>query len=228
MIKFIPFMMVVALSLPSLVKAQAPGDVAVALDSDEAKLALAQCLVSESGWGRITEYSAISHLLARRWKRLHHSQPVLTFEAFTRQYCAVHRVAHPTPRQQWVRRLPWGDLEQNPGFPAAVAWQNYVRPWRTVLEFVEGFRNGEYRDPTPTADHWGGSMDGVPIGGRLLPAVVPSVDPTTVGRMVTLGNRFYDIDMGVRRRFLLSRRQYEQDRAAGVTSISVRRMMQGR
>ena len=181
--------------------------------------------MGEAGWGGITEYSAISHVLLRRWARLHQATPSLTFAAFTRRYCAVHRVPHPTPRQLWVRHLPWGELGEDPGFPASVNWQNFVRPWHTVQVFVGKFSRGEYRDPTPTADHWGGAMDGTPIGGRLLDQAVLSVDPDSEGRTVHLHNLYYDIDMGARRRFLLSRRQYAEDVAAGATTIPVDRMM---
>ena len=102
--------------------------------TDSARLALAQCLVGEADFGRVTEYSAISHLLVRRWER---RRSAVTLEGFIRQYCAVHRVSRPTPRQQWVRKLPMGTLEENPGFPPTVTWTNFVRPWDKVQEFVQ-------------------------------------------------------------------------------------------
>lgn len=185
--------------------------------TDSAQLALAQCLVGEADWGRNTEYSAISHLLVRRWERRRSS---VSLEGFIRQYCAVHRVSRPTPRQQWVRNLPLGPLEENPGFPPTVTWTNFVTPWNKVLGFVAGFIRGEYRDPTPNADHWGGAMDGTPIGGRLIPAAVPSVDPATQGRTVQLVNRFYAVDMAARRRHMEARRQYVRDLANGRAVVS--------
>jgi hypothetical protein len=185
--------------------------------TDGARLALAQCLVGEADWGRVTEYSAISHLLTRRWVKRLQSEPTLTFERLVRRYCAVHRVSRPSLRQQWVRKLPWGELESDPGFPSNVAWTNYVTPWREVREFVENFYEGVYSDPTPSADHWGGAMDGVPIGGRLLNRVVPSTDPETPGRSVQLTNRFYAVDMAARRRFILSQREYRRLTEAAAT-----------
>lgn len=184
--------------------------------------ALAQCLVGEADWGRVTEYSAISHLLLRRWERRIQASPTLTFERFIRQYCAVHRVSRPSARQQWVRALPWGDLDRNPGFPATVTWTNFVVPWRNVREFVEKFQTGIYADPTPTADHWGGAMDGVPLGGCILNQRVPSTDPETRGRVVQLVNRYYAVNMAERRRVQESHRQYLRDVAAGRSTISAR------
>lgn len=187
--------------------------------TENTKYALAQCLVGEAGWGRVTEYSAISHLLLRRWERRVQSSPTLTFEQFIRQYCAVHRIPHPSPRQQWVRDLPRGELDRNPGFPATVTWTNYIAPWRSVRNFVDRFQTGTYADPTPTADHWGGAMDGVPLGGRILSQLVPSTDPETHGRLVQLVNRYYVVDMSERRRIRASHQQYLRDVAAGTGPV---------
>lgn len=187
--------------------------------TDSARLALAQCLVSESGWERITEYSAISHLLVRRWERRRGS---VSLEGFIKQYCAVHRVPHPSPRQQWVLRLPMGTLTENPGFPSTVTWTNYVRPWNDAQLFVTKFMQGEYADPTPQAQHWGGAMDGTPIGGHLIPADVQSVDPATRGRMVHLVNLFYAMDMGERRRYLTLSRRPAQAAPVGQTVVPAR------
>lgn len=188
---------------------------------DETALLLSQCLVGEADWGRVTEYSAISHLLLRRWQLRRQTETELSFKRSIQQYCALHRTRSPSERQTTIKHLPTGKFWSDPGFPPTVSWVNYVQPWLGVQEFVYGFAHGTYADPTPTADHWGGAMDGIPLGGIRLSARVQSIDPETPGRTVTLVNHFYHVDMAVRRRILSRHRQHLRDVAAG-TVISAR------
>lgn len=188
----------------------------------ETALLLSQCLVGEADWGRVTEYSAISHLLLRRWQVRRQTETDLTFKRSIRQYCALHRTRFPSRRQTMIKHLPTGKFWSDPGFEPTVLWLNYIQPWLDVQEFVYQFAHGTYADPTPTADHWGGAMDGIPLGGTRLAARVVSVDPETIGRRVTLVNRFYNVNMVELRRIRTSRRQYLRDVASGVTVISAR------
>jgi len=138
--------------------------------SDSTRLALAQCLLGEAGWRRRTEHSAISHVLLRRWHRLGSG----SFEGRVRRYCSVHRTTQPTDRHQWVRNMPWGPLLEDPGLPAGVNWRNYIDDWDYVRTTVELFEKSALVDPLPRARHWGGAMDGIPVGG------VTGAEPWTV------------------------------------------------
>jgi hypothetical protein len=62
----------------------------------------------------------------------------------------------------------------------------------------------------PSAEHWGGHMDGVPVGGVLLARVVSSVMDT--GERVRLQNYFYRIDPELVRRYRAARREMEAGR----------------
>jgi len=178
--------------------------------SDSTRLALAQCLVGEAGWGTITEYVVIAHVLRKRWEAVI-KQPQYadwTFETMARKYCAVHRVSSPTPRQEWVRALPWGPLEGNPGFGGTVQWRYYARHWDRTREIVAKFENGEFEDPFPSATFWGGPMDHARLGDtdctrqpppqpqeqgkgcwQMLPGIVKSVEDGK--KPVQLQNYYY-------------------------------------
>lgn len=156
---------------------------------DSTRLALAQCFVGEAGWTARTEHAAMAHVLFRNYQRFARRNANATFEGRIRQYCAVHRVRTPTDRQQWVRALPWGPLEQDPGLPSVTDWRNWTRAWDYVRETVALFEAGDLEDPLPTAEHWGSLLDGVPRGGILLARTVNGEQ----GR-VQLRNYFYRID----------------------------------
>lgn len=215
---------------PAKIQAPAPDHIIPALDGqwdDETALLLSQCLVGEADWGRVTEYSAISHLLLRRWQLRRRVETDLTFKRSIQQYCALHRTRSPSKRQAMLKHLPAGKFWSDPGFEPTVLWLNYIKPWLDVQEFVYQFAHGTYADPTPTADHWGGAMDGIPLGGTRLPAQVRSVDPNTVGRTVTLANRFYNVNMAELRRIRSSHRQHLRNVASG-TPVSARLASRGR
>jgi hypothetical protein len=184
----------IAVGLLSLVLASRPAQAETAGEiewTDSTRLALAQCFVGEAGWGAITEYSAIAHILKRRWQSIQ-EQPKYadwTFERMVRQYCAVHRVGSPTPRQVWVRRLPWGPLEGDPGFEETVKWHYFATQWDKIRDAVTMFEAGELRDPMPRAAHWGGPMDhGRLKNVKLLPGIVKSLED---GKKIQLQNYFY-------------------------------------
>ena len=195
--------------------------------SDETKLELAQCWVGETDWGRATEKAIIAHILAKRWRRATgqplvdpvvigegapRPHPRVSFAYMLHRYCAVLHVRHPTDRQQWVRNLPWGELEQDPGFPSTVNWKNYVVPWRHVRELVDRFAAGDIPDPMPRAMHWGSPQDsictrrdaeGVCVffrarirGAVMLPRTIASIED---GEPVQLTNVIYALEGHVRR-----------------------------
>lgn len=174
--------------------------------NDSTRLALGQCLVGEAGWRNRTEHSVLAHVLERRWRMVRARRATYTFEQMVRSYCSVHRVSTPSPRQTWVRALPWGTLTSDPGFPATVDWNNYVGSWDFVRETVALFEAGTLTDPLPDAIHWGSGPDGVPIGGILLARTVSSVED---GEPVTFHNHFYDIDYAVVRAYRAYRRRLE-------------------
>jgi hypothetical protein len=151
------------------------------------KLALAQCFVAEAGWDEPTEWAAIGHVLMRRqrdsgWNLLR----------MIRQYCAVHRTTRPSPRQRYIRNLPWGDLTKNPGFPSSMELGRFSRLWGNVRAFTERFSLGVVSNPAPGARHWGGVMDRAIPGAMVLPSRVRGLDGSTV----ELRNRFYSIPAG--------------------------------
>ena len=162
--------------------------------SDSTRLALAQCLLGEAGWRRRTEHSAISHVLLRRWHRLGSG----SFEGRVRRYCSVHRTTQPTDRHQWVRNMPWGPLLEDPGLPASVNWRNYIDDWDYVRTTVELFEKSALVDPLPHARHWGGAMDGIPVGGVLLARSVGNV---------AMRNLFYAVDDALVQRIRAARRR---------------------
>jgi len=132
----------------------------------ETRTALAQCLVAEAGWRHRTEHAAIVHVLERRWHRAYRRNRRVTFEDTIRRYCAVHRRAD--VRRPWLKELDWAPMTEDPGFEATVTWTNYVDAWEYVRTTVELFEKDALPDPMPLARHWGGRMDGVPVGGVLL------------------------------------------------------------
>lgn len=178
--------------------------------SDSTRLALGQCLVGEAGWRNRTEHAIMAHLLERRWRNVRRSRPSYTFEQMVRRYCAVHRVREPSERQRWVRALPWGELTEDPGMGDSTNWRNYIPAWDFVRETVALFEADTLPDPMPAAEHWGGHMDGVPVGGVLLARVVSSV--MDASERVSLHNYFYRIDPEIARRYRAARRAVEAGR----------------
>jgi len=174
---------------------------------DSTRLALGQCMVGEAGWRNRTEHAAMAHTLRRNWQRFVATHPEARFEERVRQYCAMHRVTRPSPRQLWVRNLPWAVLEADPGMnPEQTDWRNWVDDWDYVRETVMMFEAGILPDPLPEAQHWGCSADGVPTGGVLLARTVRSES----GVSIRLNNYFYRIDPGVIRRIRAARRLLEE------------------
>lgn len=164
--------------------------------NDDTRLSLGQCMVAERRWDREdrTEHAAIAHVLLRRWRRYREMHPGSTysFDQMIRQYCAVHRASDPSPHQRWVRNLPWGPMETDPGMdPEETDWHNYTDDWDRTRETVTLFEQGELRDPLPHAMQWGSTSDGNPHGGSPLPRVVMSVGGR---RAVALLNWFYAED----------------------------------
>lgn len=157
---------------------------------------LARCLVAESDFGRITEYSAIAHVLARRWASAASRDPGKTFDDVIRRYCAALRTHEPSARQQWVLALPDGPMTSNPGFPSTVDWHNYSPKWDVTRGFVRDWGRGAMRNPLPLAEHFGASTDHPPLGAVMLPRTVASI---VTGKMMLLGNTFYRIDQQLRR-----------------------------
>jgi len=157
---------------------------------------LGRCLVAESDFGRLTEYSAIAHVLARRWASAASRDPSKTFDGMIRRYCAVLRTSSPSPRQEWVLALPDGQMTSDPGFPSTVDWRNYAPKWDVTRQFVRNWAAGQMRNPLPLAEHFGGGMDHPPLGAVMLPRRVRSI---ITGKLVLLGNTFYRIDQALRR-----------------------------
>lgn len=162
----------------------------------ETRYDLARCLVAEADFGRLTEYSAISHVLARRWQGAVERNPAATFGGVVRRYCAALRTRDPSPRQRWVLNMPDGQMTEDPGFPSTVNWRNYASKWDETRDFVDDWGRGEMRNPLPLAEHFGGSMDHPPLGAVMLPRHVRSI---INGEIVLLGNTFYRIDQELRR-----------------------------
>lgn len=162
---------------------------------ESTRLALGQCYVAEAGWRNRTEHAAMGYVLIRRWQRYLDAHPgsSYTFEQMIRQYCAVHRTSSPSPHQRWVRNLPWGTMEVNPGMdPAETDWRNWVDDWDYVRETVAMFEAGELADPLPGAMHWGSTADGNEHGGIPMPRVIVSIVETD--EPVALRNHFYALE----------------------------------
>lgn len=119
----------------------------------EAQLWLARALVAEAGWNAPDDHAAIAWVLQRRWQHLHVRWSGLRFVTVVRAYCAGlgHQPAS-SPRQRWLRRLPWGD-------PLG-RLARYRERWAWVRDFVLAWGRGEILDPCARgAMHWGGHMD---------------------------------------------------------------------
>lgn len=120
----------------------------------EAKLWLARAMVSEAGWTAHRDHAALAWVLVRRWQIIQMRWPEIRFVAVVRRYCAGLRMEMRalTPRQRWVRELPWGPPQRN--------LSRYERKWDAVREYVERWGAGYVADPCGgDADHWGGRID---------------------------------------------------------------------
>jgi len=197
--------------LPTRAVAQDRTDNAPQIEwTESTRLALAQCLVAEVGWRHRTEHTIIAHVLERRWRRAIRRNPRITFENTIRSYCAMHR--HADVRRPWLVVLTWAPMVGDPGFEATVTWTNYIDAWEYVRTTVELFEKGALVDPLPLARHWGGRMDGVPLGGVLLARSIGSVE---------LKNLFYAVDDALVRRIRAARRR------APATGVVSARLAQG-
>lgn len=87
-----------------------------------------------------------------------------------REYAAVgdprpSRIKRMRARQKDIRAMPWGDLSEIPGHVmksnkhAKLAMFNLH--WAETREFVQRWADGEFSDPCPRANHWGGRGDSV-------------------------------------------------------------------
>jgi hypothetical protein len=206
MIKWLVLMGGVLALSPDVQAQDEPAEVQITWD-DSTRLALAQCLVGEAGWRNRTEHAIIAHLLERRWRQVMGRHPTWTYERMIRRYCSVHRVREPSARHRWVRALPWGEMTVDPGLGTATDWRNYIAAWDFVRETVAMFEAGTLPDPMPDAEHWGGHMDSVPLGGVLLARVIRSIEDRST--RVSLNNYFYRIDVEVARRYRAARRAAE-------------------
>jgi len=183
------------LACSGLVEAQAQASTEPSISwNDSTRLALGQCYVAENRWRNRTEHAAMAYVLLRRWRRYLRMHPGSTysFEDQIRDYCAVHRTSSPSPHQTWVRALPWGTMETNPGMdPEQTDWRNWVDDWDYARETVTLFETGALRDPLPGAMNWGSTDDGNPHRGIPMPRVIASV---VDDGFVLLNNHFYALD----------------------------------
>lgn len=173
----------------------------------EARHNLVRCLVGEAGWSA-PDHAAIPWALSRSWAARVRGGYELTFATQVARYCAALRVAEPTPRQRWVRALPaegpMTEENEPEEFPDMLEWAGYTERLDRIRTFVDTWARGEVRDPCPRADHWGGTMDSIGTGARL-------VCPRTSGGM---HNTFFYIDPEVRRaltRARIARRRAEEE-----------------
>jgi hypothetical protein len=123
----------------------------------EARLTLARAWVGEADWSR-QDHIAIGWVLAKRWKIYNRNRPEakqVSFARFIRLYCSPFKGR--SLRQRRVQALPWGDPVGKAVGPYRYA-QN-ARRWARVRQRVDAWASGKFRDPCPTALHWGGTMD---------------------------------------------------------------------
>lgn len=121
--------------------------------------AMAQCLLAETDWGRTTEQAAVAHVLMKRWMIVAALFDT-TLERVIRKYCSIHHhIRNSTTRQRLVRRLPWGPLRRDPGFPPGVDWKLYVQAWDEIRELVKRVEHKVLPDPIPEAWHFGSVED---------------------------------------------------------------------
>ena len=83
-----------------------------------------------------------------------------------REYAAVgnpHPRARLSPRQREIRAFPWGDLSEIPPhvtrFSPNAKVERFNENWAILRSHVEAWGRGEFPDPCPRADQWGGRMD---------------------------------------------------------------------
>lgn len=108
---------------------------------DEAtRVALAQCLVAETGWGSETEKIAVAYVLAKRWRRISQISN-RSFKDVIKAYCVVFKRHAKRP---WIRDLTWDD-----------ARPPYQTGWKATRRLVLDFESGFYKDPCVPAMHWG-------------------------------------------------------------------------
>jgi hypothetical protein len=153
------------------------------------KLALAQCLVAETGWGNEVEKAAVAHILVKRWRlwRTSDSGRNARLVQMIRRYCAIHNPKVKSPNA-WVRQLRWSSRVPK------VCGANCSYRWEAVMAFVDDFASGVVPDPLPTACHWGDDSDHESRvkKGKIQPPVREL--PRRVkhnGSTVALKNRYY-------------------------------------
>lgn len=159
------------------------------------RLALAQCLVAETSLSAPTEQAAVAHVLIKRWNQVKIQNPVYPFADMVRSYCAVFKVKNPTPRQRWIRALPYGWLTQTPP-DATEPFEVYAGKWQELLNWVDLIGYGNVKDPIPEAMHWGNLQDHRTRVRKGKLGIVRRIsgtveDVTCPGRTVRLENFYY-------------------------------------
>lgn len=162
----------------------------------EDRLALIQCLVSETPWNSVTEQAAVSHVLIKRWQQVRAKTPDYPFHKMAKAYCNIFKVRHPNERQRWIKALPFGEIYVVP--PGVRDPAKFASEYMDLLNFVRLLENGNIKDPTPEALHWGNLEDhrgrvrlGVLGRVRRIRGVVEDI--TCPGRAVILVNYYYAV-----------------------------------
>lgn len=151
------------------------------------KLALAQCLVAETGWGYEVEKAAVAHVLVKRWVMINGHRTVSLLKT-VRAYCAIHHRNGGDAKRPWIKQLRWS-TRWTPKSCGRLCSDN----WPDVMHFVNRFATGRISDPLPTSAHYGNEDDhrnrvlkGKLGRVRLLPRTI-----THEGSIVRLQNLFY-------------------------------------
>lgn len=149
--------------------------------NDNSHLWLSRAVVAEAGWTNVDDHIAIANVLKRRLPKMKATEgwEGATFVDMVRAYCAgmTRHNAKFSRRATWVRDLPYEMPATSPGLQselatggwAAVAyaaprpnkwpwnlpWNIYMSYWNTVLQRMQDWQDGKYRDKCPEAVHWG-------------------------------------------------------------------------
>lgn len=157
---------------------------------------LAKCLVAEAPWDNQTEQAAVGHVLMKRWLQVRTNNPTYAFGDMVRSYCAIFKLKRLSPRQRWIMNLPYGWLQTLPPDDPKGDQAKYADAYGDLLSFVDLLANGNIKDPTPSAMHWGNLQDHrerVRIGklGRVRRISGTVEDIGCPGKTVRLANLYY-------------------------------------
>jgi hypothetical protein len=120
--------------------------------NDEAKLWLARSCAGEAGFTNYDECLGIAWVYATRAKELRYP-----FVALIRRYSAAVK-SKENKRREWILGLNLNGTKPK-GWPTNLSWKKHKVFWFRMLDMLDDWAKGYYKNPVEGANHYGGPMD---------------------------------------------------------------------